>query len=486
VAFVGSVGGVQLARLLGDWRLKTARPGRTPDYAALALAISGLLRDGRLHLGLRLPAERELADALSVSRTTVTATYRELRGSGYLTSRRGAGSWTELPADQRIATSGLWSPAADTDLIDLSCAALSAPDQLGAAAEEAVRDLPRYARGVGLHPTGLPALREAVASGYQARGLPTSAEQIMITSGAQHAADLTFRLSLAPGQAALVESPSYPNMIAGLRANRARLIACHLDPATGWDARAMLGALRSGRPALAYVIPEFHNPTGHAMSEALRERLPSTAHAAGTDVIVDESFVDLWFEAAALPPVAAFDRHARVLSIGGMTKPYWGGLRVGWIRAAAPVIARLTATRITVDTAGPVLDQLLAVHLLDRAQAIVPVRREQLRRQRDALVGALRTQIPQWTFRVPAGGVCLWAELDAPVSTALAHAALDQGVRLAPGPRFGVDGTLERYVRLPFTLPPDDLADAVRRLAVARTQLDHARPPEWASPALVA
>jgi DNA-binding transcriptional MocR family regulator len=169
-----------------------------------------------------------------------------------------------------------------------------------------------------------------------------------------------------------------------------------------------------------------------------------------------------------------------------MTKPYWGGLRVGWIRAAAPVIARLSAMRVAIDMAGPVLDQLVAVRLLDRSAEIIATRRQQLRSRRDALVSMLRAQLPGWSYTLPHGGVCLWVELEAPVSTALAHAALEHGVRLAPGPSFGVAGTMERYLRLPFTLPEPDLAEAVRRLAAASADLARARPAEWTPPALVA
>jgi DNA-binding transcriptional MocR family regulator len=195
------------------------------------------------------------------------------------------------------------------------------------------------------------------------------------------------------------------------------------------------------------------------------------AHSAGTDLIIDESFVDLRLDGQSEPPFAAFDRHARVLTVGGMTKPYWGGLRVGWIRAAAPVIDRLAALRVAVDMAGPVLDQLLAASLLARAAEVIPVRRALLARQRDALVTALRTHLPEWSFAVPAGGVCLWVELEAPVSSALARSAVEHGVQVAPGPRFGVDGTLERFVRLPFTLPEAQLEEAVLRLAAAKEDL---------------
>ena len=162
VALTNTVRGAHLVRLLGQWH---ALPGRrrSPDYLALAGAVRGLLSDGRLPLGVRLPAERELAEALKVSRTTVTAAYRQLRESGHLTSRRGAGSWTTLPAGHRVASSGLWTPADDLDMIDLGCAALSAPPELAAAARAAVEDLPRYLGGAGYHPIGIVELRDAVA-----------------------------------------------------------------------------------------------------------------------------------------------------------------------------------------------------------------------------------------------------------------------------------------------------------------------------------
>ncbi|MFI5832924.1 PLP-dependent aminotransferase family protein [Micromonospora sp. NPDC051300] len=479
------VRGVQLARLLGQWH---ALPGRrrSPDYVALAAAVRGLLADGRLPLGVRLPAERELAEALRISRTTVTAAYRELRESGHLASRRGAGSWTMLPGTHRVASTGLWTPLDDRDMIDLGVAALSAPPQLVPAARAAAEDLPRYLGGAGYHPTGIIELREAVARGYTERGLPTSPEQIMVTSGTQHALDLVLRLALSPGGPVLVESPTYPNALAALAARRARITTHGLSD-TGWDADLLLGSLRQTRPKLAYVIPEFHNPTGHLMAADLRERLVGAAHAAGTDLVVDESFVDLPLDGTPLPPpVAVFDRHSRVISIGGMSKPYWGGLRIGWVRASAPQVQRLAAARVGVDMASPVLDQLVAVHLLAQAPAIVAARRAQLAAQRDALVATLADRLPDWRVTVPRGGVTLWAELDGPISSALARAAEEVGVRLAPGPRFGLDGTLERFLRLPFTLPAADLVEAVGRLAAVRYDLDRAGRPQWREPSVIA
>lgn len=481
-----TVRGGQLARLLGRWHALPSRH-RSPDYAALAGAVRGLLSDGRLPLGVRLPAERELAEALGVSRTTVSAAYRHLRETSHLTSKRGAGSWTTLPTGHRVASSGLWTADDDLDMIDLGVAASAAPVELVAAAREAAEDLPRFLGSAGYHPTGLIELRDTVAAGYTARGVPTSAEQIIITSGTQQALDLVLRLSVPAGAPVLVESPTYPNALAALSARRARISTHGLDAGTGWDGEMLLGALRQTRPRLAYLIPEFHNPTGHLMSDDLRERLVAAAHATGTELVADESFVDLPLDGTPMPrPMAVHDRHSRVVTIGGMSKGYWGGLRIGWVRASAPLVQRLAALRVGVDMSSPVLEQLVAVRLLRLSNQIVATRRHELRERRDALVAALREHLPEWRFRLPGGGVMLWAELDGPISSALARAAEDVGVRLAPGPRFGLDGTLERFLRLPFALPADELTEAVRRIASVRHDLDHSSRPSWRAPAVIA
>ncbi|WP_117214414.1 PLP-dependent aminotransferase family protein [Allorhizocola rhizosphaerae] len=481
-----TVRGTQLARLLGRWHALPARR-RSPDYAALAGAVRGLLADGRLPLGVRLPAERELADSLGISRTTVSAAYRELRESGHLNSRRGAGSWTTLPKGHRVAGSGLWMADDDLDLIDLSCAALSAPDEMMTAAQRALEDFPRYLGGAGYHPTGILELRAAVADQYTARGLLTSPEQIMITNGVLHALDLVMRLLVPAGSSVLVESPTYPNALAALGARRARITTHGLDEA-GWDGDLLFGALLQTRPRMAYLIPEFQNPTGHLMPAETRERLVATAQRTGTDLVIDESFVDLALDGQEIPPaVASFDRHGRVLTVGGLSKPFWGGLRIGWVRASAPTVQRLAAARVGVDTAGPVLDQLVGVHLLSMAGKVIADRRKQLAAQRDALLAAVAEHLPTWRVIRPSGGVTLWAELDGPVSSALARAVESMGVRIAPGPRFGVDGTLERFLRLPFTQPIPELLDGVRRIAAARYDLDRTGSrPQWSEPELIA
>jgi DNA-binding transcriptional MocR family regulator len=472
-----SVSEAQLVRLLGDW--PGAQPAVAPGYARLAAAVRALLLDARLPAGARLPAERRLAAALGLSRATVAAAYRLLRDEGYLASRQGSGSVTALPPG-RLRRHASWVPAVpdDEDALDLALASPEACAELPAAMAAALESLPAYLHGHGYDSYGLPVLREAVARRYTERGLPTAPGQIFVTGGAQHALDLLLRCLVSPLDPVLVESPSYPNALDALTRARARVVAVGLAP-EGWDIEAVVAALRQSLPRLAYLMPDFHNPAGHLMSARDRAALATAAAATGTRLVIDETFAELPLgdAGAALPaPLAAWDPAGQVITIGSMSKAFWAGLRIGWVRAEPGLAARLQAARGPSDLASPVVEQLAAAWLLERADSVLPARRASLTRRRDVLASALAEHLPAWGFRTPGGGLSLWARLDAPVSSALAHAAERQRLRLVPGPRFGAGANLERYLRLPFTLPEADLPDAAHRLAAARASLDPARP----------
>src|SRR5215218_4309016 len=250
-----SINGPHVARLLGNWR--SARPG----YVALAEALRLLVLDGRLPLRTRVPGERELAAALGVSRTTTAAAYAALRDEGFLASRRGAGSWTCLPADRRPPPQAV-EPPGPGDVIDLSSAATAAPEgALHRALAAATAELPRHLPGPGYDALGLPALRRAVAVHLARRGVPTGPEQVLVTAGAQHALTLLLRVLAGPGDRVLVDHPTYPNALDAIRAAGARPVPVALEPG-GWDLEMLGATLRQAAPRLAYVIADHHNPTG--------------------------------------------------------------------------------------------------------------------------------------------------------------------------------------------------------------------------------
>ncbi|MFT2016651.1 PLP-dependent aminotransferase family protein [Streptomyces sp. 796.1] len=461
-----SVGSRQLAAMLPD------PAGTRPAYRHLARAISALILDGRIALHVRLPAERELATALRTSRTTVTATYDLLRESGYAHSRQGSGTWTALPDGRALSgVNRLLGP--EETAIDLARAAPGLSEQtLAQAIAEVTPHLTDHAHTPGYYPYGLPALRAAIADRFTARGLTTVPEQILVTSGAQHALTLSLGLLGRPGDRVLVENPSYPNALEAMRRGRLRTVSVPVTDA-GWDVEIIESTFRQTVPQLAYLIPDFQNPTGALMPAADRSRVARAAARAGCWLIIDETLAELALDVPAPHPFAACAAPGdtgQLITLGSMSKTHWGGLRIGWLRAPARLVTELASERVASDMGGSVLDQLLALTLLARADELLPPRLEQLRQQRAALVAALTEQVPQWSWHQPAGGLSLWVDLAEPIASALAERALTHGVRIESGAVFAADpGIFEQRLRIPFTATAAQLQEAVRRLATALT-----------------
>jgi len=460
----GSIAPARLATLARDF-------DRRPAYAGLADELRLLIGDGRVDIGLRLPSERDLSIALGVSRTTVTRAYASLVESGFAVARQGSGTYTRVPGGRRQALDRTLTPhVGNDDVVDLSCAAPSAPPGIAAAYAEAVQDLPLYLGGHGYFPTGLPALQEAVAQTYVARGLSTEPEQILVVPGALSALMIVAQALVGPRERVLVESPGYPNAHAALRRAGARHVAVPMD-VDGWDLDAVGRVVREARPGLAYLIPDFQNPTGNLMSNAEREQYAEILRRAGTVAVVDESHAQLRLDGRPMPQPFASYAPETTITLGSASKSLWGGLRVGWIRCPADVTERLVGARVALDLGSPVYEQLVTARLLERREEHWTNHRARLRVQRDALAEAITERMPDWTFRLPQGGLSLWCELPRTArrgpAVALAAEAERGGVMVSPGPLFGIDGGFDSFVRIPFTRPEDELRDAVDRLAAA-------------------
>jgi DNA-binding transcriptional MocR family regulator len=477
------IGASSLLRDLGVWRADSGRSAR-PAYVALAESIRMLIHDGRVPLGAALPSERDLSATLDVSRTTVTSCYTLLREKGYLISRQGARGVVALPPSAKPPSMGITAllDAPDRPLVDLSYAALPAPPQVAGAYSSALEQLPSYLPTHGMDPLGIPLLREAIAARYTARGVPTDATQILVTLGAQHALRLLFTIFTAPGERVLIEHPSYPNAIQAVRDVGARAVPVPMRPERdGWDLDGIRSAARQTAATVAYLVPDFQNPTGLCLGVEGRAELAAIARDTRMTVVVDESMVDLGLDESAPVPVAAFARGPEVVTVGSMSKSFWGGLRVGWIRANPSLINRLLGSRASIDLGTPVMDQLAAAHLLADPEPVLEQRRELLRGRRAVLLDALAEQLPDWHVAPGPGGLSLWARLPAPISSALAATAPNFGVALAAGPKFGVEGAFERFIRLPYAQPEADLRLAVSGIAAAY-QVVAPRTPAAASP----
>ena len=445
--------------------------GDGPAYQLVADALRLLIADGRIAVGTRLPSERDLTGALGLSRTTVSSAYAVLRERGYLTSRRGSGSVASLPAGVVRRDTGLHlSPHVPEGAIDLTCAAQRAPAGMTQAAEAAIAASPDYLCGTGYLLDGLPELREVIAAHYCERGLPTTAGEVFVTTGAVVGTAIAARALLSPGDTVLMETPTYPNIFPTLRQLRARIAAVPVEP-TGWDVPTMTSTIRASGARAAFLLPDFHNPTGNLMSDDQRASVAKALRQSRITAVVDETVVEVRLDHEGPMPLPFGAHHTDTISVGSASKSHWGGLRIGWIRAPQHLHESLHSARVPLDIGAPVIDQLVLLHLMRASAGITDERRSQLVESRDALAEALRTRCPQLRFVIPHGGLSLWVELPDPVALQVTLAAEDEGLLFASGPRFAAAGGLDRWIRLPYVLTPPELAEAVERLvrALART-----------------
>ena len=451
----------RLASVLGPWRTQG------PAYVALADRIYLVALDGRLAHGTRLPAERDLATTLGLSRTTVAAAYARLREAGALESRRGAGSFVSLGA--RPATDA----ATEGVPLDFTKAAMPAAGPVAECFAVAATKLGPELLRSGYEITGHPALREAVAEHFRGRGVPTDPAQILVTSGAQHALALLTRLLAAPGDRGLIEQPTYPHAIDALHAVKARAVPVPVDLERGWDLDEADAALRDAAPALGYVMPDFQNPTGASLHEDDRARLARAADRHGTVLVADET--TMWLDLRRGPrlPLSAYS--PAVVTIGGLGKLAWGGLRVGWIRGSRSLVARLAQSRTSMDLGTPVFEQLVAVELLAREDELVAERRVRLTEGLAVLRRGLAEHFPRWKVPNPDGGLALWIDCSPWSSSELVLGARHEGLALTAGPRFGLHGAFEGRLRLPFTDSTESIRAAVE--ALRRSADLHARGP---------
>src|SRR5688500_12470614 len=307
----GSLNPAALTRLLGQWH-----SGAAPVYRELSDVVRLLILDGRIPLDTALPSERALATTLGLSRTTVTAAYAALREQGFLSSGQGSRGRTCLPCPSGQAgglgtasLSGAPGLAVPDGVIDLAYASLPASGEVvHRAFAAALTELPALLPGFGYDALGVPALRDALAARYTAVGVATSPAQILVTSGAQHALNIVLRALAGRQDRVLVEHPTYPNALDAIRARGCRIVPVALPPAPerGWYMDAVESALAQQRPKLAYLVPDFHNPTGRLMTDTDRRRLVSAAAASGTVLVADETLRELNLDGREAAPLASF------------------------------------------------------------------------------------------------------------------------------------------------------------------------------------
>jgi DNA-binding transcriptional MocR family regulator len=466
----------ELRRALDGW---AERQG--PRYRRLAMSLAEAVEREELLAGTRLPAERQLAAQLGLGRATVAAAYELLRRMSVVERRQGRG--TEIVAREGALVRGRAAELAASlqrnllfrrlgeptgEVIDLigSCAAPNGAVRAAIASALRQLDLDRLACDNGYFPLGYPPLRQALARHLSAQGLPTREPEILVTGGAQQAISLVAACYLQPGQVVVLEDPTFPGAIDAFRTAGARLLTVPVT-ALGADVDMLGSTVAEHAVRAIYLMPSFHNPTGAVLSEERRRRIAQLSQTTGVLVIEDDTEAELGFGRVAPRPIASFAEDAPVLSIGSMSKLFWGGLRVGWIRGSQSMIGQLGRLKAVSDLGTSLLSQGVAVELLADVERLRAARRRELAERLSLVAELLDVHLATWQWRRPAGGLSVWARLPDGSASDLAHVAAEHGVSIVPGSVMSVNARFDEYVRLPFDHQPDVLERGLLRLKAA-------------------
>lgn len=352
------------------------------------------------------------------------------------------------------------------------------PDEAFREAYQAV--LAKDVAGVALQYSvseGFPPLRQWLAGQMAAIGIPCGIDNVMITSGSQQGLDYLGKLLLSPGDTALVTWPTYLGALQAFNAYEPRYD--RLTPGLGNvtpKAYADVAAEAGGRVKLAYLTPDFANPTGETMDRASRERMLDLADELGIAVIEDSAYQALRYDGEPVPSILALDiaRHGdiektRTIYCGSFSKTLAPGLRVGWICAAKPVIAKLVLMKQAADLHSPSINQMAIHHVAENAfPTQVEKIRAAYRHRRDRMLAELARHMPAGvTWSKPEGGMFVWLTLPEGMDGAelLARSIKTARVAFVPGGAFHADGSGRNTIRLSFSLAGDEaISEGIGRL----------------------
>ncbi|MGW2637830.1 aminotransferase-like domain-containing protein [Streptomyces sp. NPDC001348] len=316
---------------------------------------------------------------------------------------------------------------------------------------------------------GEPALRAALAARTTARGLPTDADDVLVTTGSQQALSLLATALLEPGDTVLVENPCYLAALQVFGFAGARILPVPSD-ADGVDPEALQELVARERPKLLYTVPTFQNPTGRTMPAARRAAVAAVAARHGLWIVEDDPYGELRFEGRQVPWIASLPGgEDRTALLGSFSKVMAPGMRLGWLRAPAELRRACAVAKQAADLHTPTVNQLAAARYLADNDLDAHVARvaAAYRDRRDAMLTGLPDALPEGsTWNRPEGGMFLWARLpDAYDTTALLPRVVEQAVAYVPGAPFHAGAPDRSTLRLCFvTQTPEEIREGLRRL----------------------
>jgi 2-aminoadipate transaminase len=323
-------------------------------------------------------------------------------------------------------------------------------------------------------------LLELIADLMHERGIATSADQLIVTSGSQQGLDLAATVLCDPGDVILVELPSYVGAISAFQNVGTELIGVPQD-ADGVNLDALTETLTRARRAGKrvkgfYTVPNFQNPTGLLVSQSKRRALLEWAAREDMLIIEDDPYGALYFEdvttSADTRPIAAGDVEGRVIYLSSFSKTLAPGFRTAWINAPVPLVSRFELAKQSIDLCTGSFDQRMVAESIKRGvlAAQLPRLRAAYQAKRDVMSAALTSRLSSvlhWT--PPRGGFFIWARLPEGLDAVqLLPVAQRHGVIYVTGDAFFVDGRGTEFIRLAFSAPSHArIEDGVRRLAEA-------------------
>ncbi len=442
--------------------------------------------------GDRLPTVRDLVARHRASALTVQRAVTALAAEGLLEPRPGRGTFVSAAAPAAAPRADLsWQsvvlgprPPGAEDVQALlahpppGAIALSGgyPDAQLQALALAGGALARAGRRPGSWDRGAPEGREELRAWFaRAVGGGLTGHDVVITPGAQAALATAFRALTAPGEAVVVESPTYVGALAAARAAHVHLVPVPSD-ADGLRPDLLGQALSQSGARVVYAQPLYANPHGSVLALSRRAQVREVLAVHGAFLVEDDWGRDLSIDGDPLPPLAADDPDGHVLYVRSLTKSVAPGLRVAALAARGAAGARIRAARVVDDlfVSGPLQEAALSIVTSPSWPRHLRALRAELGRRRDTLAGALGRHLPELgPVHRPAGGLHLWVQLpDGVDDTALAAAALAQGVVVYPGRALFAAEAPGAFLRLTFAAAPAEaLEEGVRRLGTALRSL---------------
>jgi GntR family transcriptional regulator/MocR family aminotransferase len=441
-----------------------------PKFLQLAQEIIEDVRRGRLAPGQRLHGSRALARAFDCHRNTVLAATDELEAQGWITTVPAKGTFisTDLP-EHPVGARAVPRPFGGTlpalpfderrfEPPQTRSFSGGTPDPRLFPVDELARAWRRVVKRHGAtlleygHPAGTPSLRRALAQMVSTlRGVPATAEQVLVTHGSQMAMDLCARALLRPGDVVAVEALGYRPAWDALRLTGATLVPVPVDE-HGLDVSALSGV--RGRLRAVYVTPHHHYPTTVTLAPARRLELLALARRRDFVVLEDDYDHEFQYQGRPVLPLASADDDGRVIYLGTLSKVLAPGLRLGFVVAPKLVVERLVQLRAVMDRQGDHPMEAAVAELIDEGELQRHVRKMRLAYQtrRDALASAL-AGLPELHFELPRGGISIWVRAQVSVARfeRFRAACEARGVVLAPGAQYAFDERPLAATRLVFS-----------------------------------